>query len=460
MLGITAAAAATLTVPGDYADLPAACAAAADGDVIEVTSTPAVSGAVCTLSVAATVRGVGDHPKVPTVLLSKGSDGSLVEHVQLVTTSGWPLKVEDSHVTVRDVLVLDTTGASMGLEDGTLVVEDSVFEGNRSSGYAGGILTSGVVELEVHRTTFEGNSSDLQAGAIYITGGTLWVTESLFVDNEGPEAAAIRSAGAEVWIEDSRFEGHAGEGNLIRTDGAPTLELVGVEVVGNALSGQGYVAAQYHQEFRIDGSWFCGNAPIPGLSRGLVRTLGGPLEITGSGFMGHGGGDWALITAVDFEGVDEDVTLQGNTFFDNAPDDGVVFTTDGTLRMTDNLLVTNSDIADNDADIAYEGGGNVWIDTWADAVVAAQFTNEITDLDDPGWDELFTGTDCDDRPYLSSDSPALGVGAYGTRDPGDALSPGDRWVEGGCSTSPSTAWGLGGLALLLLRRRDRGMLCP
>ncbi|MCP4808197.1 MAG: hypothetical protein GY884_22865 [Proteobacteria bacterium] len=198
---------------------------------------------------------------------------------------------------------------------------------------------------------------------------------------------------------------------------------------------------------------------MTGASTALLRSLGGPVEVHSSGFMNHGAGQWfALISAVDFLGVDEDITLKRNTFVDNQPEEGFVFTTQGTLTMTENLLVENSSTQDDDADIVYAGGGNVWIDTWAEDAIAAQFEDEVTDITDPGWDEDFDRTNCDDRPYLAPDSPVLGIGAYGTRDEGEdvQLEPGDTWVRGGCSPLGGVAGGAPWVfGLLLLRRRGR-----
>ena len=457
MIWLGLAHAATLSVPGTHDTLEAACSAASSGDVIEVTSAESTYGAQCHVKVPLTIRGVGDHPDVPSIEVYSTGTGTLIENVSGTETLGWPFLLSAATVTLRDVRVVDSEYAAVGAYDTVLLVEDSWFEGNTFYGSAGVIYGDGDVSITVEGTTFQDNTSEDEAGAIYVNGGSLVVRDSHFHGNTGPEAAAIRSSGDSVRVEGSGFVENTSAGALIRTDSVQTVVLSGVSVVENQVQGQGYIAAQYHDELRVESSWFCGNAPMTGASTGIIRSLGGPLGVTGSGFMNHADGNWmALITAVDLQGTDEDISLIGNTFLANKPDEGFVFTTQGALTMEDNLLVQNADAQDDDGEITYVGGGNVWIDTWAEDAIASQFTDEVTDIADPGWDADFDRTDCSSLPYLAPDSDVLGVGAFGERPDGDtgpSIEPGDTWVHGGCATTGLGPWILG---LLLLARR--GML--
>ncbi|MCP4808196.1 MAG: right-handed parallel beta-helix repeat-containing protein [Proteobacteria bacterium] len=136
------------------------------------------------------IRGVGDHPEIPSVDLYSTTDGTIIENVAGTSTVGWPFMINESEVVMRDVHVIGSDYSAVGVWDSKLSIEGCTLQDNSLNLKAGAIYGEGSVELTIDDCVFAGNSGD-DAGAILIEGGSLTVRTSEFTANSGAEVSAI-----------------------------------------------------------------------------------------------------------------------------------------------------------------------------------------------------------------------------------------------------------------------------
>ena len=207
MLLLSLAAAATLYVPGDHDDLPSACAAAADGDVISVDSGKAeyeIVSTYCGISnKTVTIEGAAPDTKVGPIIVQNGALVATDLSVQNAGGSG-NLVLRSSSLT-GERLTLQPNG-----QHGLVVTEGSSVDvtGFTASGFTGtsnAVVINGT-DAAIHFTLTECELADNRNSAIAAAGGN--VVEIRLVDcsvtGNGtgfpPSGAGLYTVGAGVSV--------------------------------------------------------------------------------------------------------------------------------------------------------------------------------------------------------------------------------------------------------------------
>ncbi len=398
------ASAATIAVPGDAPDLPAAVAAATSGDTIEVAS--GTWRDVVLVDKDLTI--VGTAGSGSTTLSNTGFDdvltieGGAVVVVEGFTfdpsVSGRAVDVSNGVLTLRDVIVRgnsvsDRPGAALRVRSGaTLTVEDSILDGNAANNQPGGHVHAEGATLVMRRTLMvDGNADEGGAifaattrvtledcelrsneagggGAILLEGSTLTASATLFDGNRAVSDWSDPNGGAVLLRQSSiaTFEDCQLTGNLSDSrGGAVDVDDGVVTVVRGAVEGN---QAGYGGAFYVDGGELVltdtvvsENSATAGSGGGVrFRADGGSLSVTGTAFVGNhttdGGGAIGLLTLGGPAAVDISLSR-----FDENTADGEGGALDlGTLTGT---IVANRfclNQAANGAAVRVSGAAGLW----------------------------------------------------------------------------------------------------
>lgn len=284
-------------------------------------------------------------------------------------SNGGALQIEDGSLTLRDVVFIGNSAASLGgavytRGSATLDMADCAFVDNSASNGAGIFANAGVT---VRNTLFSGNSAGLRGAALYLG---------------GPEAD---SALEQVTLLNNRGSGSGGGAILFL---ARNLTLDGVIAVGNqSLSGNGGVigvtGTPQAKTVILRNSWFHDNeaddgglisfgddgdlleishstiaSNTAGNDGGGLYLTGGTVNVTNTTFSGNAAtGDGGAI--YNFSAT---VNLQHVTMTANTADRG------GALRVTGSSSDLQANVANslidgdcdiNSADNLTSGGGNL-----------------------------------------------------------------------------------------------------
>lgn len=238
-------------------------------------------------------------------------------------------------------------------------IKDSKFEQNQSTELGGGAIyliqrklilskTSETTETEtseVTETVFKLNHAKGSGGAISNEGGTLEVSEYIFLQNDATDKDAKPAGGAiyntkETTIKDCMFDGNTATGN----GGA----------IGTGNSGSS-LTLNVSESPRIT-SVFQNNSS--GARGGAIGHTNGTMDIYGYQFLNNSaveGGAISRQSATEIKIQDSPYSLVDAMFKgNNATSGGAIFTTNGTTEISDYTFVKNS--ATNGGAICANGG--------------------------------------------------------------------------------------------------------
>lgn len=179
----------------------------------------------------------------------------------------------------------------------TLVLLETGIQGNQALGRGGGAVALGTAEISDGR--FAQNHSLGEGGGLFINNGTLVITDTLFVSNSASNnggGAAVQGPGP-VHLADVRFEhnsGGDGGGGLAISSADATL--IGVAFIGNhSFGGGGGLRAL---NVALIGGRFAGNSATLGVGALHANSV----VLTGTHFINNspGGASVADITASHF----------------------------------------------------------------------------------------------------------------------------------------------------------------
>jgi len=237
LLALTASAA-TLTVPGDYRDVPTAIDAAAAGDTIEV------DGGTWrdVVSVTKDLTIVGVTGSTTTTLSATGFDDVLtIDSGAVVVLEGFSIDpspagravdVTDGELTLRDIVVrgnsvVDRPGAALRVRPGsTLTVEDSILDNNTASNQPGGHVHAEDATLVLRRTLLQGGSAD-EGGAVWASGTRVTLEDCELLDNEAGGGGAIFLSGSTLTATGTRFDGNRAASDWSDPNGGAVLMVDG-----------------------------------------------------------------------------------------------------------------------------------------------------------------------------------------------------------------------------------------
>jgi hypothetical protein len=294
--------------------------------------------------------------------------GALVSDNSALTMLGGGIgNAGAGNVTIIDSVIEDNfsggTGGGFGdaANMGNLTVLHSLFLDNRAAGDGGGIQEGGP-STTIAYSTFDGNTSAGAegGGAVFVDGGTVTVTNSVFRDNVGVNGGGIEDQAMSLTVTNSTFDANHALGTADGSGGSGG----GLDIEGNA----GTVSVTF--------SLFLHNSANNGVNGngGGLRQLTGTLTVGDSEFTGNSasnlGGGAALtglsatITATTFdhnragvgggglEAFNTNVRLIDDTFFGN-----VTAGSGGAVYLPGSAVVTflNDTITGNTA--AVQGGG-------------------------------------------------------------------------------------------------------
>ncbi len=257
-------------------------------------------------------------------------------------------------------LAMSTSGAA--------TLTNTTFMSNQATGSAGGmrIITAGTSTAIVTDSTFTSNTAGVDGGGIMSLAETLTVTGTSFSMNAADQGGGIASnhaGGKTIRIEDSTFTGNTAADNgggiyarkpFATSSADPTVHVIGSTVTGNnATAGGGiYISGDENTGVVVETS---------DVSSNTASSIGGGIMLTG------------INDEISFAFTLTDSTVSNNRA--NTLDGGGIFSTAGTLTITDSTIsgntaardggglhdasttgqITDSDISDNTATI--RGGG-------------------------------------------------------------------------------------------------------
>lgn len=240
-----------------------------------------------------------------------------------------------STAVLRNVNVLNNDNeisvGAITVEEGSVEVYGSYFEGNDTPGYGGAIYVGG--DAKIVSSIFENNESESdEGGAIYVAGDAV-VTRSTFIDNHSEDE------GGAIFIEgDGRVSGSLFTGNHTHDDD------------GGAINGVGALT--------VSGSTFIDNdADSEG---GAINAEAcGTVEITANKFIDNYADSSGGAVNIDGCGQEFSVTLLRNRFESNvAEGDGGAFDVD-TSRV---VVLLRSNRFENNVSLEEWGdGGAIWV---------------------------------------------------------------------------------------------------
>ena len=252
--------------------------------------------------------------------------------------------VNFNNTTINNTLFADnrTTGSGKRggaiSSEGTLTVTGATFVDNYASAHGGAIHARRATTIT--GAIFRANVAGSVGGALYISGGTVEVTDSLFVDgNTANQGGAIFHEGAMLTLAGSTFIGnYANVGGAILN--GTTLEIVSGRFEGNvaiSTDGSNGGGALYNvAAATISGGEIVGNS---GKEGGAVRNEG-TLNITGGTFFGNlasNGG--AIGTSSNSTAISGDAVFIGNSAGNVG---GAVYVRSGALSVSGGYFSGNT----------------------------------------------------------------------------------------------------------------------
>ena len=255
-------------VPDDYETVHQALADADDGDTIVVRKGRHVGGSLWGAGRTLTIRG-----EPGAVLIDDGSKRSSVLNVgatnvfrveDLVIDGEGSLRAlglfDDAEVTLVRVTLRNGSGSSGGAfasNQSSLVVEDSVFEGNTGFGSGGGVRITDSASLLLTSSELAGNAATSGGGLWCGNDATCTVSGTMVRDNTASQGAGIAVEGAARLVlldttlcrnEASLGGGLHGQGGLSRITAERSVFLANVAQQGGAVYA--YTEASF-----LDGTW-------------------------------------------------------------------------------------------------------------------------------------------------------------------------------------------------------------
>jgi predicted outer membrane repeat protein len=142
---------------------------------------------------------IGDGPAEAVSLKMKFGfnecDGLLLENVTMHDISGSAIYIWSGTYTIRSCRFEGNSdpwgGGAIQCYMGDLIVEDSVFKGNRANSFGGAIM--GGTTLTLRRCIFRGNEAGSSGGAVYLPARGS-VENCMFLGNRAPQASAIETS--------------------------------------------------------------------------------------------------------------------------------------------------------------------------------------------------------------------------------------------------------------------------
>lgn len=271
------------------------------------------------------------------------------------------------NITMSGVIIRDQVAPYRAIGElidvaGTVRIEDSVFENNRSTeaaaGYEGGLYVHEPAAVSVARSEFRGNSAATSGGVFALFGddAAVEIVDSVFEDNSAgehggalyvscrPRRCNTLSPRGSVVIAGSSFIGNSGQGGAVYSDARPTLTVTDSTFVENGWST--LVSEATTAGVHISGSTFRSN------DGGAIRVHGSPLEVRSTGFYDNrvGPGVVIAIGAMENRAVLDSITISGTEFVGSgAPTATSIFASSGVEAGS--MTITNSTI-DEDEDAA------------------------------------------------------------------------------------------------------------
>jgi len=312
-----AAAQSTIRVPGDAATIQQAVDRAADGDTILVAA-GRYNEAVDAGGLAFTLRG--EAGAAATVLDASGT--------------GLPALATRGDVTLEGFTLTGAGGpwAALDAQGATLVIADTVFEGNGNRG-----LNALLSDVTLRDVGFVGNDASGNGGALLVLGGGLTIDGAQFRGNTG------RGLGGAVYV------------------GQAVLDARGIEAVGNGVGEVLDGGARRFSTFgggavyttgvrgRIDASRFVGN--IASFGGGLYIAGGERLEVTNTLVAGS-------LTSLGAIYANASAPLIANCTIVNNDDWGL-FTTRGGTPTVRNSVFSGNEIYPRSIEIGGPGVADV-----------------------------------------------------------------------------------------------------
>jgi predicted outer membrane repeat protein len=380
----------TNTADSGAGSLRNAIAAAANGDVIKFA--PKLAGETITLrsqlEVPAGKSLTIDGSDARGLILS-GNDQNRI--LLLQSTSATPSRLTVKNLTLADGYTPDRGGAISTEHQGSVVIENVLFKGNRADKGGGAIFTAFEGTLSVRKSQFVGNvatagNDERGAGAIAFWGPReCTIIGSQFRNNRGINGGAINSLNGKLTVKNSKFFNNdvtaatyvdggtgflRGYGGAIFTDRASstsepsgTIKLLNNVFEGNkgrAAGGAAYLYTGTQDNVIIDRATFKDNS-VSGLPRGeggnagalmvISNGLNRGVKLSNASFIdntaaGQGGGLWTM---------DAPTTITNSTFSGNRVTGNTASNVGGAMSLYSPTDIINSTIARNYA--GWTGGG-------------------------------------------------------------------------------------------------------
>ncbi len=263
----------------------------------------------------------------------------------------------------------------------SLTLRTLTLRNGRAPDFGGAIRLVGLdTLLTVVSVTFANNVCDaagdnVGGGAIYASGGTMNISNSVFTGNRGGNGGAIGQVNARFTIADTLFTanatnprvGNGGNGGAIYVDGS---NLGGLTIQRSVFTGNTatHLGGAIHtfmyggaSVMIVEDSTFTDN--VGTVNGGGIFHMNGGLSITGSTFFGNrvvgqGGALWLLDDGGGTNVAITNSTFTGNQATGTRPNNGSVGLAGAIANLgASNLTLTNVTIAGNHAD--WVGGGIV-----------------------------------------------------------------------------------------------------
>jgi CSLREA domain-containing protein len=337
--------------------------------VINAQSNAAVSGAIQNSVGAMTLRNLEITAAVQTVISVGASASMTLSNVYVHATSGasaivngGTLRIESSNLSYN--VAPGSFGGAIH-NSGSLTVADSTFDHNSSS--ESGAIYSEMGTATITRSAFTSNSTADAGGAIHASLGTLTVTDSSFDANTATTAGAIYAAQGTSGISRSTFTGNTSDnsaGAIYLNGGTHTISDSAFTHNSSLYGGAIFNSAT----MTLRRSTLESNEAPAGGGGGIFN--GGPATITASTFVdntaSYGGGlynsDPAMVMA--------NVTFDANT--------GTI--QGGALMVTDPMSVVNATLTRNTS----ASGGGLYAISGAGPVVKNSIVTSNTGGDTAG----------------------------------------------------------------------------
>ncbi len=205
--------AATINVPGDYADIQSAINASQNGDLILIAAgTYAPTTTLNTMGKAVTIRGATNTDGSPTTVLdglgnkrvltcdSAEGVGTVIENLLITRgyseTDGGGMYLYGASPTIANCVfkanAATSAGGGMRLSASSLTITDCVFEGNTAS--TGGGMSVGSASPTITNCVFEANTATNSGGGISLFWASPTITNCVF------EANTATTFGGGMWL--------------------------------------------------------------------------------------------------------------------------------------------------------------------------------------------------------------------------------------------------------------------